>query len=440
MGPPTIASYLLWALIFSLAFMQPAVQLLGYAAVPTDFLFIATMLPWLWALGTGRTAFEWDGAYWWLAVYLAVALASAFAAEAPMRSIPALLKQLYLLSLPVLLVNLVRTREDFRTAIRWWLAGSAVVALVGVASLVVFLADPNSRLLDVTRFHFGSLPPGDYPRLRLTFLNANMACNYLTVSLMLLLVARRLTWVGRAQFHWLFVGIGLGSALTVSPGLGGILLAIAIWVWLLERDRKPFVAKLVLSGGLLIALLFVAAMAVTPIIHPTAPFLIRVPLIGVELAPAGRLLTWIDAARNFLADPLLGRGFGTDAVDVRYQSPSGELQTLTDAHNIFLNVGVQSGVVGLAALIAILVFVVRESLPLRLVPGDRNVATLGLGAAFLIAFAYEGLGGSFEDARHLWVLFGLFLVAKRIEKTNGPRQESHPANTLPNRGPVENGQ
>jgi len=42
--------------------------------------------------------------------------------------------------------------------------------------------------------------------------------------------------------------------------------------------------------------------------------------------------------------------------------------------------------------------------------------------AFLVAFAYEGLGGSFEDARHLWVLFGLFLASGRLaEATDPPR-------------------
>lgn len=414
MRPPAFALTIVWALIFSLAFMQPAIPLLGYIAVPTDFLFVAAALAWLWALGTGRITFIKDSAYWWLAFYFAAALASAIAADTPARSAPALLKNLYLLSLPVLIVNLVRTSEDFRTAIRWWLAGTAIVALVGTASLVLFLADPGSPLLEYTRFHFGTLPPGDYPRLRLTFLNANMACNYLTVSLVLLLVARRLAWVGPVQFYVLLAGIAIGAALTISPGLGGVILAIGVWAWLLERERRPALAKLFLGGGLLAALLFVVAMAVTPIVHPTAPFLIRVPLIGIDLAPSGRLMTWIEAVRNFLADPLLGRGIGADAVDVRYQSPSGSLQTLTDAHNVFLSVAVQGGIAGLAALIAILVFVVRRTLPLRLLPGDRNVAAVGLGAAFLIAFAYEGLGGSFEDARHLWVLFGLVLVARRL--------------------------
>ncbi|MBA3512401.1 O-antigen ligase family protein [Sphingomonas sp.] len=423
MRPPAVVSNLVWAMIFSLAFMQPAIPLLGYITVPTDFLFVALCLAWLWALGTGRSAFTWDKAFGWLALYFAAVLASVIASDSPMRSAPALLKNLYLLSLPVIIVNLVRTRDDFRTAIQWWLAGSAVVALVGAASLALFLVDPASPLLDYTRFHFGTLPPGNYPRLQLTFFNANMACNYLTVSLVLLLVARRLDWVGRRLFAWLLAGFVLSAALTLSPGLGGIVLAIGVWVWLLERKRRPALATMVLWGSLLASLLFVVAMAVTPIIHPTAPFLIQLPL-GIELAPAGRLMIWIDAVRNFIADPLLGRGIGMDPVEVRYLSPSGDLQTLTEAHNSFLNIAVQCGIVGLAALTALVVFVLRRSLPLRLLPGDRNVAIVGLGLAFLVAFGYEGLGGSFEDARHLWVLFGLFVVAWNLDSPDDPPQRT----------------
>jgi putative inorganic carbon (hco3(-)) transporter len=40
---------------------------------------------------------------------------------------------------------------------------------------------------------------------------------------------------------------------------------------------------------------------------------------------------------------------------------------------------------------------------------------VALGIAFLGAFAYQGLGGSFEDARHLWLLFGLLIASRRLE-------------------------
>jgi hypothetical protein len=64
----------------------------------------------------------------------------------------------------------------------------------------------------------------------------------------------------------------------------------------------------------------------------------------------------------------------------------------------------------------LLAYVARRTLPLKLVRGEAAVARLGIGLTFLNAFAYQGLGGSFEDARHLWVLFGLFLIAEKLER------------------------
>jgi O-antigen ligase len=177
------------------------------------------------------------------------------------------------------------------------------------------------------------------------------------------------------------------------------------------RKRNTAAGSLFFAAAVLVALLFVAAMAVTPIAHATAPFSMNI--LGVELFPAGRLMIWIDAVRNFVADPFLGRGIGAESVHVPYQSPSGG-QTLTDAHNTFLNIAVQCGIVGLTALLAILGYAWKRSAPFRLLADTARTARTGLGLAFLVAFAYEGLGGSFEDARHLWVLFGLFVASVRL--------------------------
>jgi len=43
-----------------------------------------------------------------------------------------------------------------------------------------------------------------------------------------------------------------------------------------------------------------------------------------------------------------------------------------------------------------------------------NIILTGLGLAFCSAFVYQGLTGSFEDARHLWVLIGLVPAARDI--------------------------
>ncbi len=160
-------------------------------------------------------------------------------------------------------------------------------------------------------------------------------------------------------------------------------------------------------------MLFVLAAMVTPIIHPTAPFLINFPGVAQDFAPAVRLMNWMDAAHRFVEHPLIGTGIGTHAAWVYYVDPSGILHRQTDAHNVFLNFAVQCGLIGLSAMILLIVQVARMTGRLRL--DGHNVIRLGLGLAWLNAFVYHGLTGSYEDARHLWVLLGLLLAATRFE-------------------------
>lgn len=159
---------------------------------------------------------------------------------------------------------------------------------------------------------------------------------------------------------------------------------------------------------------FLLAASVTPLIHPTAPFLIELPGLADPLAPSVRMMAWIEASRSILAHPLFGTGLGSDPIAVRYLAPSGEQHVLTDGHNVFLTVAMHNGLPSLAALLVLVGFVARRALPLRAEPSAL------LAAGWLIAFAYHGLTGSFEDARHLWVLLGLMLAARRIERSDPP--------------------
>jgi O-antigen ligase len=408
---------LLLLLIFSTAFMQPPMRIVGFLTVPTDLVFVPLALAFAGALLLRQTPWPRAKVYWLLAAYfLAMLLSALLPGTMGMRTLAKLASQIYLLSLPVIVAGLIRDEGDLRRALRVWLAGPAVVGAACVLALILFYFVPGNRLLDYFLFHFGTLMPGDYPRFKLTFLNANMLCNYLTVSLCILFVAHRLGWVPKAAAAVLLAGTLLAALTTISPGLGGLFLAAGLWFWLCGKERSRTFARPALAAGIGAAIMFVAAMAVTPILHPTAPFLIHLPGTDLVLAPAGRLMIWMDAVRNFLADPFFGRGIGQEAVQVRYLSPSGQLQLLTDAHNSFLNLAVQCGLVGLAAFVALLAYMLRRTLPLSLAGGGMSVARVGLGLGLLNGFAYQGLGGSFEDSRHLWVLFGLFLAAVRLER------------------------
>ena len=166
------------------------------------------------------------------------------------------------------------------------------------------------------------------------------------------------------------------------------------------------------------------AATVTPIIHPTAPFLIDVPGLERQVAPAVRMMTWMDSGERFLTYPLLGLGIGADAANVRYIDPSGVTHRLTDAHNVFLNFAAQCGLIGLAAMVMLILHVTKIAWPRRF--RQTNVIRLGLAIAWLNAFVYQGPTGSYEDARHLWLLLGILVATSATQQAIGERIRATP--------------
>jgi O-antigen ligase len=95
-----------------------------------------------------------------------------------------------------------------------------------------------------------------------------------------------------------------------------------------------------------------------------------------------------------------------------FQNSDGTMSLLTDAHNTFLNVAAQAGILGLIGIIAIVAVVLRKGFAKT--EGSDFYILRGLAIAFVAALVYDGLTGSFEDARHLWVLMGLILATNKI--------------------------
>jgi O-antigen ligase len=153
-----------------------------------------------------------------------------------------------------------------------------------------------------------------------------------------------------------------------------------------------------------------------------APFAVS---LSQGLDASGRLLVWRDAINTFIADPVTGRGFGTAVANVMFQNSDGSWSLLTDAHNTFLSLAAQSGILGLIGMIAIVVVTLRSGF--AKVEGNDFYIVRGLAIAFLAAFVYDGLTASFEDARHLWILVGLILAANRIASDDDRLTSLHSA-------------
>ena len=405
-----LAKRIFLLLVFSLPFMKPAVH---YPVVLADLLFLLFAAAYGIDLLRGRARLKWRRHWWVLGVYLFALACSVAASLDPRISAFKMATELYLVGLAAGADLMVEDERDLKRFLLAWLAASAIVALLDVAALAAFPFAPHSALVRYNSFGFGSLPPGSYPRFSATFLNANMMCDYLTVSLLLLVVAIERAWLPRRLGVALLGATVIAALTTISPGLGGVGLAAGLWIWAKRGQVPRWIARLGLTGGLAIATAFILITAFMPIVHSTAPFLIHVPLLDVTLAPTGRVLTWSAAFREFAAHPLLGHGIGVDAVHVYFESPSGG-QHLTDAHNSFLNIAAQCGLVGLAGELLLVWWVFRQSPPWLVTGPNLGMIRLALGLGFLDAFAYQGLSGSFEDARYLWLLLGLFMAAVRL--------------------------
>ncbi|CAN5387057.1 hypothetical protein BH10ACI3_BH10ACI3_03960 [soil metagenome] len=394
-------------LVFSLGFMQPNVEVRGITVPVTDLLFLASGAIWSVALLLRKVEFRFDRIYWLFGLYAAALLLSALLSENPRSSLFRFLGELYLIGLAVMTFNIVRTPEMLKKAVFVWLASSAAVAAIGTSTVISFYLGSSNFVTQFSLHNYGTLPAGNYPRLQGTFVYPSMLCNYLTVSLLMLLAAWRLRWVGTAVFAVLAALFSTTISFTVTPGLGGACLGVSIWFYLVFREQgNRALSGLALSSGILafVGSVFVSAVSVV------TPGLERTSIFGIPFDPAVRWMTWSGAFQTFLAHPVFGKGLGLAVAGVSFIAPSdGAAHLLTDAHNSLLSVAGQAGILGVVPFVLICFAVVRRSLPLDLSRESAGAMWGCLGIAFIAAFVCQGFVGSFEDARHLWVLLGLVL-------------------------------
>lgn len=401
-----VAQIAFLALVFSLGFMQPAILIFDFRVPLTDFIFPAAFGVWFVSLALKKTDLRRGNFYFPLIFYSLALLFSTVFSDDPKQSLIKLFGEIYLIGLAVMSFNLARSVEDAKKVILVWLSATFIACLVSVISLLVFYIDRKNPLFLFAFSQYGTLPPGNYARIRGTFQNANMFCNYLNVGLLFAFAANRLNWINKAVFLIFLVFFSVAAFLTLSPGLGGILLCSGLWLRLRFRERNNFLsAKLSLLGGCAAAFVFFVLLLFAPNENPLSPY--RFNFFGKIIYPSERLLAWQASIQTFVENPFFGRGIGLDSVSIFSVLASGQKHFVGDSHQLWLNVAAQAGICGLAVVCFLSYSFYKKASPLRLKNEPRDVLRVCFGLAFIGAFLYQGLSGSFEDARHLWVLIGL---------------------------------
>jgi O-antigen ligase len=421
-GNPAILrvfEWLFFVFIAALPLMQLGLNLPSGTATIADLLFVAVLLVGVFAIAARATQLctaPRHLLYLLLLGYIGLGLVSAAFGDWPLKSAARLLIEIYMVLLAVVSLNAVASVQTLRRIAIAWMIGTAATVVAALFGMVLFYSGFRAPWQSVVLGSYGSLPPGNYPRVHGLFLNMNMCCDYLIVSFVLLLLCRRLGWLGPATFWTLMVGIWITAAFTVSPCIGGMLLAAGIWLWQ-YRDRKPRIARASLLVGITGAFAFWLACTISPINSGSPAW--RVPLLNRSLEPSSRLLCWGEGARIWLSHPLFGRGTGLEVPCPAYLDASGEIQHLLDAHNIYLNTLATRGLLGLLALIGIFGAVLWPVDQMDVLASREALEIYNaLRVAVISAFLYTGLSGSFEHTRHLWVLLGLLAGARELAGRN----------------------
>lgn len=404
-----VSKWLFLLLVFSIPFVRPFdFFLFGLKVSISDFIFLGVFVFWLLSLIQRQTAFRYSKFYYFLAFYgFALTISTVFSIN-PKQSFYKLLAEFYLITLAILTFNLVTSIDFLKRVSLAWLAATFLTFLAAVTGVLLFYLGFKTQDDNFFLYHFGTLPSGNYPRIQALFANANLLCNYLNIGLMLTFLAAQLDWVKKSLTRILILGIWFTAFFTLSPGIGGLLLSTGIWLWAVYKfeKRKSFAFN-ALIAGISGALIFFASSLIS-IDTPNTNRDFNIPFIEqLQLEPSVRVLVWESSLKTIYEFPIFGKGTGTDVAGVKYVSLSGGHQFLTDAHNVWLNQFGQLGVIGFAAFLFLTFYLFNKCKFSLHDKTEKSFVLLALSSAFLGAFLYQGLNGSYEDARHLWILFGL---------------------------------
>jgi putative inorganic carbon (hco3(-)) transporter len=411
---PTLLHAFEWiflALIAALPLMQLGMHIPTGTLTVADVLFVGVLLVGVIVIASGAMQLKASSLYIWILAYVAVAGVSAALGDSPSTSATRFPIEIYMVLLAIVSFNAITSAKALRRVLIAWMIGTAATVGAGLFAVALFYSRLRPSWRSGVLDGYGSLPPGNYPRVHGLFLNMNMCCDYLIVSFVLLLLCRKLGWIKVRAFAVLMIGICITAGFTVSPGLGGLLLAAGVWFWR-QGNRQSAIRGASLAAGIIGAFAFFVVSTISPINSGGSAW--RIPVVNRTLQPSSRVLCWGEAYKIWIAHPLLGRGTGLEVPCPPYRDASGETEHLLDAHNVYLNTLATKGALGLVGLLGIVASILW---PLgHNVPANRDLLEIcvALRIAVISAFLYGGLSGSFEHTRHLWVLVGLLAGSRRL--------------------------
>jgi O-antigen ligase len=421
---PVFVAYLL--LIVCLPLTRPAVFHVGEQPVLlADLLLVAVYALWAREWLRRRVRFHFDACVAAALVYIAALTLSSLVGGTLLSTNGIKLGAYTLLVLlPCLSERCVENEAQARLVVRAWLWGLLLALGIGLAGLVGFYLD-RAGIGTTLMCGYGGVKSGNYPRLCAPFRHPNMFANYVGAALPLLVAFGRAAF-GRTAAWCLLLLSGVVVAFTISAGLGGFALAFAGMGWVIRRRAgRPWGLA---DFGLGFAAVAVALLMISVSIGTFVPAgRGHVPLGSKDLLlmDGARPSIWRGVMPTLREHPWLGLGYGTRvsattdprsfmSVDrlARERPPAVVPPHRMEAHDTWLNVAGQSGLIGLAAFLYLLYRFVRRFRNGARSP-ELDLVRIAAGIGLVASVGYSGLVASIEEARHIWALAGLLLVATK---------------------------
>jgi O-antigen ligase len=210
---------------------------------------------------------------------------------------------------------------------------------------------------------------------------------------------------------------------------GGFLAFVAVAGYLLAGFRGIATSKRIAAVALLAILLVALAsdryfVRIQTILNPSADYNWR------GKSETGRIEIWKRGIDYMLAYPVFGVGVatvpmaeGTLAPEARELRPYGKSFRWSAAHNPFVQVGAELGVLGLIAFVALLARAFRTLSKVRRGPPAEAAVFAQILTACLVGFVVGAFFSSQAYAAYLYMLLGMILG---LARTASPRQGHAP--------------
>ena len=309
----------------------------------------------------------------WIVVFMAVGLFVAVNSFTPLPSIEiALLTGIYMW-FALLMISLANTAAKFNATLLIFTVSAAGAGLYG-------LWQRFSGMVDTTHLD-EELFQGLTLRVFSTFDNPNVYATYLLIAIPLCLVGALLTHRLWLRFAYLGTAVLLLANIGLTYSRGSyVAVPVAVFVFIMLMEKR------------LIAL-FVPGVFLVPIVLPPT-ILDRLLSITnmADTSTAYRLAIWQGSLRGVRELWYAGVGQGTQAFNAVYQLNAFNQTPAQHSHNLFLQIFIETGIVGLGVFFALLITFCKLLYPFyKQADSLRLKAAAAMMMAMMVGFLTMGM-------------------------------------------------